>query len=195
MAKERNITQEDFNALLAWLDPDRDAAGNRHEIIRRSLMKIFLWRGYCDAEDMADETVNRVARNVKKIAPTYVGDPSVYFYNVANKLMMEWARKKSLYVSLDEEGTKELSEEQIAVSDPEDSSEADYECLDHCLQLLKHDERALILSYYHEDKQAKIDHRKALASEMNLDVNALRVRVYRIRCRLEKCIENCLGEK
>jgi RNA polymerase sigma factor (sigma-70 family) len=192
MAKERNINAEDFSALLAWLDTAGDSAGARYETIRRSLIKIFLYRGYSDAEDMADETINRVARNVKRIEPTFVGDPSVYFYSVANKLILECARKKVLQVPLDEDGGGLISMEPAPLHDAEESSEADYECLDHCLQQLKPDERALILSYYHEDKQAKIDHRKVMAQEMNIDVNALRVRVYRIRVRLEKCIEACL---
>ncbi|HVQ38902.1 MAG TPA: sigma-70 family RNA polymerase sigma factor [Pyrinomonadaceae bacterium] len=190
MAKERYINEEDFEALLAWLGADRDSGGGRYEGIRRSLTKIFLYRGFSDADEMADETINRVARNVKRIQSTYIGDPILYFYNVANKLMMECGRKKLLQVPLDEERTDLISEP----DDSAESTEVEFECLDRCLQKLEPDERALILSYYQEDKQAKIDHRKVLAREMNVDLNALRVRVYRIRARLEKCIEDCLGK-
>ncbi len=100
--------------------------------------------------------------------------------------------KECVTGSADEDGPGLISVEPAPFDDAEESGEADYECLDRCLQQLRPDERTLILSYYHEDKQAKIEHRKVLAQEMNIDVNALRVRVYRIRVRLEKCIEACL---
>jgi RNA polymerase sigma factor (sigma-70 family) len=194
MSKKRNISEEDFEALLGWLGPSRETAGTRYETIRRSLIKIFQWRGFDDAENMADETMDRVARNVKRIQPTFTGDPTPYFYNVGNKLMMECGRRRLLQVPLEESTTKLASEEQVRLIALEDSDEAEYECLDQCLQKLKPDERALILSYYQENKQAKIDHRKVMAEEMGIDLNALRVRVYRIRARLEKCIEDCLGK-
>lgn len=194
MAKKRNISEEHFNDLLAWLDPVRDLAGDRYETIRRSLIKIFIWRGYTEAEDMADETIDRVARNVKKIESTFVGNPSVYFYNVANKLMMECARHKLLSVPLEEEGQQLISESPAPPNDLDDDVEAEHECLGRCLQQLDPDEQALVMSYYQYDKQAKIDHRRVMALQMNVELNALRVRVYRIRSRLEKCIEDCLGQ-
>jgi RNA polymerase sigma factor (sigma-70 family) len=194
MAKKRNINEEDFNDLLAWLDPVRDLAGDRYESIRRSLIKIFIWRGYTEAEEMADETMDRVARNVKDIEATFVGNPTLYFYNVANKLMMEWARQKRLRVPLENEGNKLVKEKSVSPHEPEDDGEAEYECLGQCLEQLEAEDHALILAYYQHDKQAKIDHRRDLAQQMNVGLNALRVRVHRIRSRLEKCIENCLGQ-
>ena len=48
--------------LLEWLDPNLDLAGEKYEEIRRGLIKIFGYRGCSDAEGLADETINRVAR-------------------------------------------------------------------------------------------------------------------------------------
>ena len=54
------LSQEAFDRLLAWLDPDRDRAGERYEEIRRKLIGIFLRRGCSTAEDLTDEAINRV---------------------------------------------------------------------------------------------------------------------------------------
>ncbi|HEY7785163.1 MAG TPA: hypothetical protein VIB00_10575, partial [Pyrinomonadaceae bacterium] len=61
MNKDWVLTQESFDALLHWLDPQRDRAGLRYEEIRRSLIKIFACRGCAEPEDLADETINRVS--------------------------------------------------------------------------------------------------------------------------------------
>jgi hypothetical protein len=47
--KEWALSREGFDALLAWLDPDRDRAGERYEI-------------RLDLETLADEVINRVMR-------------------------------------------------------------------------------------------------------------------------------------
>ena len=81
--KEWDLTQENFDQLLAWLDPNREQAGRRYEDIRRKLVKIFVSRGCIIAEELADETINRVAMKVHEIVDTYTGDPALYFYGVA----------------------------------------------------------------------------------------------------------------
>jgi hypothetical protein len=64
MVKRRTLTEESFESLLSWLAPERESAGRRYEDIRQALVKIFTWRGIPEAEDMADETINRVAQKV-----------------------------------------------------------------------------------------------------------------------------------
>ena len=66
------------------------------------------------------------------------------------------------------------------------------DCLLSCLQELTSEKRELILGYYAKEKQAKIDHRTEMAKRLGLTVETLRVRAYRIRSTLEKCIEKCL---
>ena len=44
-ARARGMTPEEFEALLAQLDPDRERAGERYETIRRKLVRLFEWRG------------------------------------------------------------------------------------------------------------------------------------------------------
>src|ERR1043166_3680616 len=93
MKKEWVLTQEAFDALLDWLDADREVAARKYETIRLRLVKIFVCRGCADAEDLADETINRVVAKLPEIAADYVGEPAAYFYAVSQWIHQEYLRK------------------------------------------------------------------------------------------------------
>lgn len=176
--KEWALTQEAFNQLLAWLDANREQAGKKYEDIRRRLIKVFTCRGCAWAEDLANETINRVAQKVPEVVPTYVGDPALYFYGVAHKVHLEYLRKNP-------------NPPPPPSPEPPDEIEREYQCLDRCMQRLAPENRELVLEYYQEEKQAKIDHRKELAERLGIALNALRIRAYRIRAALQQCVDDC----
>jgi DNA-directed RNA polymerase specialized sigma24 family protein len=179
--KHHILTQSHFDNLLDWLDPNRDRAGEKYETIRSGLIQIFQYRGCAGAEDLADETINRVARRVEEIRDSYTGDPARYFYGVGKKVRME-------YLKLKQPG--EMPGVLIA-PEPEDV-EQQYQCLDHCMGKLTDGNRSLILQYYRERRQARIDSRRGILQMLNLKPSALRVRVFRIRETLEKCVRQCI---
>ncbi len=188
MSRPSVLKQEDFEKLLAWLHHDRERAGRKYEEIRESLIKVFSWRGYYDAEDLADEVVNRVAAKSHELADSYVGDPALYFYGVAKKILHERERRE-LHMPLD----PRMKAPDIATEPGEVEADARREeCLQKCLRELDADDRMLILAYYQKSKQAKIDYRKALAHQLGMGTNALRVKVFRIRGHLKKCMKKCL---
>lgn len=176
---DTELTPETFERLLRWLDTDRDKAGRRYEEIRFGLIKIFISRGCLISEELADETINRVARRIQYIADTYEGDPALYFYGVARMIYLEYMRRKP-------------APEPPAPSTVSEEHERRCECLDQCIERLNPKNRELIRAYYQEDKQAKIDHRKELAERMGMEPNALWVRIHRIREGLRKCMVECL---
>src|SRR5882762_2150995 len=94
MKKKWAITQEAFDGLLGWLDTNRDQAAQKYEKIRTRLIKIFICRGCGEADDLADETINRVTAKVDSIANSYTGDPALYFYGVAQKVHLEYLRSR-----------------------------------------------------------------------------------------------------
>jgi RNA polymerase sigma factor (sigma-70 family) len=192
MKKGWDLTEDAFNHLLAWLDSDREQAGKKYESIRRNLIVIFSCRGCANAEDLADETINRVIRRVEQLADSYVGEPALYLYKTAYHLYLEQAQNHS--ASLPLQPVHQLR----AITPSEDEEQAEeeraYTCLERCLEQLAPESRKLILQYYREDKQAKIDYRKTLAEELGVPLNALRLRVHRIRATLQTCIELCLKQ-
>lgn len=196
MTKQLTLTQENLEALLAWLDPDRDQAGKKYEHIRRTLIKIFTWNGCLHADDGADETINRVIRKVPELRETYSGDPAVYFYGVAKNVVREFRRREtSRHVPWSDKTAKEIQESLIAEDTETDDANLKYECLQECLQTLTPDNRRLILQYYQQDKQEKIDSRRVMAERTGIDIGNLRVRIHRIRTSLHKCIDICLKRK
>jgi RNA polymerase sigma factor (sigma-70 family) len=179
--------EDNFDALLAWLDPDRELAGARYEDIRHSLINIFSWQGACDAEDLADETISRVMNKVPEITPTYKGDPALYFYGVAKKMQWEIMRREQTVAA-----TPSFDAVKDTREPPEtNNGEQEYDCLEECLGKLLAPDRELILLYYQQE-QPKIDSRKELARKLGVAPNNLRVRVHRIRLGLHACIEKCL---
>lgn len=178
MTKNSVLTQELFEELLNWLDPDRGIAGQKYEDIRRGLIKMFINNGCHSVEDLADEVMNRVANKVSQIKHAYQGDHALYFYGVAKKIVYEDRRRTP-----------------VPLPPPtwdSDDIEPEYECLEMCLQQLTPENREFILQYYQDEKKAKIDHRRRLADKLGIALNALRIRAYRIRNSLELCVRSCL---
>ena len=181
MKKDWVLTRESFEALLAWLDPNRNAAALKYETIRSRLIKVFACRGCLEAEDLADETINRVTSKLPEIQTTYTGEPARYFYGVANKVHLEYTRRRPVPPLPD-------------LKTDCDQAELEYSCLDRCVAKLTPEQRELVLSYYQEEKHAKIEHRKLIASRLGIAANALRIRAHRIRASLQECVKGCLQE-
>ena len=181
MNKNWVMSQESFEGLLDWLGPDRDQAGLRYEQIRIALINYFTFRAPCDAEDLADETINRVISRLPEIRHEINGERSRYFYGVARKVQLEYLRRK----------TPQTPQETIT-----DSArvEVEHQCLEECMRKLSDENRELVLRYYHADGRRKIEERKLLAEELGIAPNALRIRAYRIRAALQKCLEKCVED-
>jgi DNA-directed RNA polymerase specialized sigma24 family protein len=182
MKKSWVLSQESFDALLKWLSPNRDEAGRIYEEIRLRLIRIFTARSCSEAEDLADETMNRVASKLPEIGGRYSGDPALYFSAVANNVHLEFLRRKP------------LAHIPVVVDDSADMEDR-FRCLEECLGALSAENRDLVIQYYHDERQAKIDHRKLLARRLGIVPNALRIRACRIRASLLKCVEKCLKKK
>lgn len=82
MYKTPEINPEEFEKLLLWLDRDRESAGRAYEQIRLRLIKIFYARKCSVAEELADETIDRVAKKAASLLESYKGEPALYFYAV-----------------------------------------------------------------------------------------------------------------
>ena len=173
------MNQDDFDRFLAWLNPDRDEAGRIYEKMRCRLIKIFEARGFVEAEEMADEVIDRVIRKVPEIAATYVGDPALYFYGVASKVRQEHSRKRPVPLP-------------VPLPDPWDEKEPRYACLDDCMKKLPPEDQKVAQVYYTDDGKMHKNRRQELAEELGISLNALLIRLCRIRATLKDCISNCL---
>lgn len=184
MSDRWTLTEESLNTLLDWLDPSREAAGRRYVEIRRRLVQFFVCRGSLESEQMADRTIDRVARKVPQIADGYSGDPALYFFGVARKVHLEYTRQQRAA-----QARPPAPEADAAQAEAEEEG---YACLERCMESLEPDSRLLVLKYYEEERQEKIDHRRELARQLGIGMNALRLRVFRTRAALQQCVLECL---
>lgn len=185
--KDRSVSREAFDQMLAWLDSDRERAGRKYEEIRCGLIKIFVCQGCSDPEGLADETIDRVIHKIPEIVPNYAGNPALYFSGVARYILLEYKNRIAQLRLLPAAPPKQIGEDE--------DIEREYECLDRCIERLTPANRELIMEYYREEKRAMIENRKRLAESMGVTLNALRVRADRVRNSLEKCVANCLKQK
>jgi DNA-directed RNA polymerase specialized sigma24 family protein len=195
--KEWIITQEAFDRLLAELHPDSERAGEQYEKIRQKLVKLFQWRGCAIAEECADETLNRAAQKICEGTTLWADDPYSYFHGVALNVLREYWRSPEQTA----ETLEEMAPSRIRSADPEElllretehlEKERLLECLDQCLQKLPPESVHLITRYHQGEEALDKVRRKELAGALGIPLNALRIRAYRIRVEIEKCVENCL---
>ena len=177
--KIRVLEQHDFDRLLRWLDPDRERAGVLYEKIRWRLIAILAARGCAAAEELADETIDRVSRRVADIQETYVGDPALYFLGVMNNVHHEFLKRPA---------TPRL----VSTAQEPGANEQVHSCLDRCLDRLAPHARDLIERYYAENKRAKINLRRRIADQLGVSASNLRLRALRIRSKLQGCINQCM---
>lgn len=177
-----SLTQGAFDLLLAQLDADRNQAGTKYESLRHKLVKFFQWRGCGFPEDLADETLNRVARNLERGED--VRHLAGYCAGIARHVFLE-----SLRALRHEE---EL--QGVAYPSPTGQDEDPrQECLERCLRRVSLENSQLIMEYYRGDEQARIEARRILAARLGIPMNALRIRAHRIRLRLQDCVEECVS--
>jgi len=176
------ITRDSFDALLEWLDPDRDKAARQYEVIRAGLIRLFVSNGLADSEHYADETVDRVTKRLPEIRANYVNEPVRYFHGVARNVLREALRRREIATDvLPERSTSfRCSETDLA------------ECLRKCWRALPLEKRELIHDYHVYDGHQKIESHKEMASELAISVGALRTRAHHVRVDLEHCVKQCM---
>lgn len=156
--------------------------------MRVKLHRFYEWRSCRPPEEHVDETINRVARRIDEGENIF--NLNGYFFTVARLVFMESLRERErTSVGLDT-----VAEMPAETPFEDDQKELRLRCLDNCLDSMPIESRTLILKYYLDERRAKIDLRKQLADGLGIPMNALRIRAYRLRIGLERCIRDCLGQ-
>jgi DNA-directed RNA polymerase specialized sigma24 family protein len=189
-AREKwSLTQEAFDALMAAIAPNREAAADRYLEIRRNLVRLFEWRGCPTPDEYADETLNRCARKVAE--GEQIRDLASYSIGVARMLFREMGRANARAMC----SLAEAPEPQAPAVESTTSGEDRDECLRGCLAQISADNRDLILKYYQGEKSEKVKIRKALTQSLGIAESTLRMRALRVRETLQMCAKNCLERR
>lgn len=177
-----------LNTLLQRLGPDPDLAGTRYEQLRRRLISLFSYRRCPYPEELADETLDRAARRLEEIGAGFVGsDPTRFVYGVAWNVARESFRRRTT------EPLPDRWEHLRATPPPQEAEEERARaCLDRCLARLAAEEQSLVLGYFEGEGGERIERRSALARQLGLSPNALRLRIHRLTDRLRECVVRCV---
>jgi RNA polymerase sigma factor (sigma-70 family) len=176
------VTAESFANFLAWLNPDRDAAGEAYERLRFRLCRFFSQRNCNFADELADETINRV---IVKVGSEPIENKMGYCYGVAKNVFLESLRKTRHQVDIDEVT--------VAAVEPAEEPQISHECLDKCLANLPSDTRNLLLDYFSEAKRRKIELHRRISKTLQMSQTALRMRIMRTKQKLKVCVEQCMN--
>ncbi|SRR5581483_9700722 len=192
---KNELTAAKFDGLLLRLDTDRNRAGEKYEEVRWKLVKFFQWGSCLEAEDLADETFNRVAEKLASNEEK-IQDVVAFTWGIAKRIRQEAVRKDAKTV-----GLLDLPSADEVLADKRAAADAPYElpgnqnhlkCLRRCIQSFAPKDRRLLLTY-HSPRGRRIDGRRRLAQENGITMLALRVRANRLRFKLEECIKKCLA--
>jgi DNA-directed RNA polymerase specialized sigma24 family protein len=187
---ENVLTQGGFDKLLATLDADREQAGARYESLRRRLVKFFEWRNSERPEELADTVFDRLIRKI--MAGEQVQNINAYSASVAQLVFKEdYRRSGRLAQTIDD---NPLTERLIATARLAENEETDYsrlDCLEKCLAKFSNENQRLVSAYYDTDERTMISTRKRLAESLSISLNTLRIRVCRLKAKLEECTIDC----
>ena len=158
--------------FLDLLDRDPREAERKYRVLRGKLVFYFRHNACADPEDLADEVFSRVLRRNTEDVDFYSG-LNAYCFGIAEHILREHRRRPR-----PEELPAEIPEPGPASTLGLNRVEQ-HVLVQQCLQGLPENERQILLRYYVGD-------RASLARELRMTENALRIRVFRIRRKLEE---------
>lgn len=183
---------EGLESLIILLDSDgKGPAGTGYQLIRIKLIRYFEWQKCVAAEELTDETFDRVARRIAQ--GQQLENLRGFLYGVARLVLKEFEReelkKQRAFATLPK------STEQVGNHDDDDeAAQLRRDCNKKCLKDLSEADRDLMVAYCQPDGRPKKERRESLATKLGIKRENLRLRVFRVREKLDKCVADCLKD-
>jgi DNA-directed RNA polymerase specialized sigma24 family protein len=182
------MSPEDFAMFLGRFSPDRDTAGRHYIRLHHKLVCFFSMKGISDSTGAADETLRRAAERV--CGGANVPDVEHYCLGIARNVAKEYWRRERR-----EEVVFRGFIEGLANGSAEEVDRIE-QVLKPCFERLKSKEQSLLVDYCSvPEGLSSAEHRRRLADEFRMTMRALRIRVSRLRDRLEECVKERLKNR
>ena len=170
-----------LHCLLERLGVGSDGA-SAYEQLRLRLVTFFRHRFPVEAEALADEAIDRLARRIEE--GTAIENPASYALGIARFLVLEAGARQRKETQAARDALFELE-----LNSSETESDPALPALRACLEAMDAESAQLILGYYGtDDGGSRIERRQRLAESFGVTLNALRNRALRTRLALEKCV-------
>ncbi len=164
--------------------------------MRRRLVAYFDRKNLTNFEELADETLNRVARRLEEEGTIESDTPAKYCYVVARFVLMEHLRETQKEKVMVESISRQQPAQSVAehhAAQEKEFKEKMLNCLENCTLQLDPVNHKIITRYYVGKERVKIENRRELAASLGITMNALSIRACRLRDKLEVCVRQCLG--
>jgi hypothetical protein len=158
--------------LLAVFDPDPKRAEERYLELHQKLVRYFEWNQAAEPDDMAQEALKRGFVRLQEGQKITTDDPAGYFFGIARNLVREgWSVRK----------TEPLEDQPLVAAQPSfrslnPSEQAIF--LRQCLHTLPKEDIEMLMAYVEGNGEA-------WGRKTGLEPGALRLRIHRLRKRLE----------
>jgi DNA-directed RNA polymerase specialized sigma24 family protein len=176
----RSQDPDGFARFLAWLAPDPAQAAVEYEQFRRRMTRFFAARGCWEADQLADDVLDRVASRSDQLYGQYVGERARFFYGVARNVYYEHLRRNAAENAAQAAHVPPAPARGCTGADPEWEDR----CLAACLETLSEEDRRLLVEYYQAPSSGRAAVRRQLAEDNALTTDNLRQRTRRIRERV-----------
>ena len=180
-AVDTDVAKRRLHGLVERLRADATAGGFDYEQLRRRLVLFFRQHEPVDAEALADDALDRLARRLDE--GTAVDNAGLYAFGIAKLMLFEAHERRMRQEAARQEAFAAVEDEPEEETDP-----ALLAALRACLRESGVRSTALMLAYYRDDDARRIVTRRDLAAGLGVSLNALRNRALRLREALEACV-------
>ena len=186
-----SLSKTDFESFLGTLDQNQEQAAEKYIALRERLEAFFEWRDCENAEELTDIVFDRIIKKI--IEGEIIKNSEAYCVSIAKFVLFE-NRRNVLKTTALHENSPEIRNKNEEDVEPEEKR-IQLKCLDECLSKLSEDKRKLLIGYFDTDEKTMIPTRKNLAEKLDITLNNLRIRISRLKSKLEKCTKKCCEEK
>jgi DNA-directed RNA polymerase specialized sigma24 family protein len=177
----RQITADNFAALLGALGDTSQERGIQYETLRSKLIFFFARRSLQFPEDLADEVLDRLAHRIAEGVD--IASPPAFALGIARYVAQEQSAKQIHSQDVDEAFWNNVPAHLITQNEEEEISR-----MERCMKKLPRSEARLLRSYYLAATDNSMQIRKSLANDLGISANALRQRVFLARQNLRECM-------
>jgi RNA polymerase sigma factor (sigma-70 family) len=177
----RYIRGDGIPALFAVLGNTPEKSGMEYERLRSKLILFFSRRELQFPEDLADESLDRLARRVAE--GTEIVSVPAFALGIARHLAQEQMGRRNLPQTMDD-----VFWDNVTAPLATQSSEEEIARMERCLKKLPPADTRLLRGYYLLAEGKPMETRGRLAERLGISTNTLRQRVFLARQRLRDCM-------
>ena len=178
----KNITPESFSRLLTAFSSNQMEAGIAYTKLRDSLVRFFQLKSDFAPDEAADVTLDRVT--VKFSQNAEIDDLTKYSFGVARFIFLERLR----IANKEKIAAEGFHKDKIS---PKPEAESDEILpLRECFERLGSEEKNILQTYFADIPHSKLmEQREQFCIKNNISLNNLRLKIFRLRHRLENCVK------